>query len=54
MFLIWVAVIIGVFYFFDKGSFLKSESSLDILNKRFALGELEEETYLRMKKTLGE
>ena len=54
MFLFWIAVIVGIFYFFDKGKFVKSESSLDILNKRFALGELDGETYLRMNITLGE
>jgi len=54
MFFLWIAVIIGVVYFFDKGKLIKSESSLDILSKRFARGEIDDETYLKMKKTLGE
>jgi len=54
MFWLWIPVIVALFYFYNNGNFTKSESSLDILNKRFARGEIDDETYLKMKKTLGE
>ena len=49
---------VGVYFlFFNKGNskiqFPNSKSAIETLNERFVNGEIDEETYLRMKKTLN-
>jgi len=59
MWIFWILIIIGIFFIFQnmtKGSSDKSssdkESPLEILQKRYARGEIEEEEYQRRRKEL--
>ena len=59
MWIFWVLIIVGIFFIFQtmtKGSSGNSlpdkESPLEILKKRYALGEIEEEEYERRRKEL--
>lgn len=52
MFIFWIIVFYLIFSAFKKND--KSESSLEILKKRFARGEINKEEFEAMKKTLKE
>ena len=59
MWLFWILIIAGIFFLFQamaKGSTDSSlpdkESPLEILKKRYARGEIEEEEYERRRKEL--
>lgn len=54
MWIFWILIIIGIFFLFQnmlKGNSDK-ESPLDILKKRYARGEIEEEEFERRRKEL--
>ncbi len=50
--IIIVGVVIYIIYQKDKTIFNRKESSEDLLEKRFINGEIDEETYIKMKETL--
>lgn len=59
MWLFWISIIVGIFFIFQamaKGSSENAlpdkESPLEILKKRYARGEIEEEEYERRRKEL--
>lgn len=59
MWLFWILIIAGIIFVFlnmSRGSFnnppQKKESPLDILKKRYARGEIEEEEFERRRKEL--
>ena len=56
MMIIGLLLVVGIVYFlFRKDSLLRSrgeESPLDLLQKRFVNGEINEEEYLRKKETI--
>jgi len=52
--LFWLLIIVGIFFVFKSITGSKTnESALDILNKRYAKGEIDNETYQRMKKEIN-
>lgn len=58
MFIFWILVIVAVIYIAKKHDVFDSvgthkSSALDVLNKRYVNGEIDEETYLRMKKEIS-
>ncbi|MDD3417770.1 MAG: SHOCT domain-containing protein [Lachnospiraceae bacterium] len=58
MFVLWILVIVAVYYFFKKRNSIdygrKNESDAqEILKKRYVNGDIDEETYLRMKKEIS-
>jgi uncharacterized membrane protein len=51
-------ILVGVFIYFmvksDKSGFKPQEpSALDVVNRRYAKGEIDRETYLELRKDLG-
>ena len=50
--IIIVGVVIYIIYQKDKTIFNRKESSEYLLEKRFINGEIDEETYIKMKETL--
>ncbi len=58
MFFGWIIIAVILYYAFGNkdGStaFVKGKSSREVLDDRFVNGEIDEETYKRMKKTLEE
>jgi len=59
MWIFWILIIIGIFFVFknmsgtnSNNSSLDNESPLEILKKRYARGEIEEEEYERRRKEL--
>ena len=54
MFFIWIILIGAVIYYLykEKGSFSNTDSAQKKLRERFVAGEIDEETYLRMKELL--
>jgi len=55
----WIIILVitgligfGVFYFFRKGKTTKDETPLEILQKRYAKGEISKEEYEDIKNTL--
>ena len=59
MWLIWIVIIIAVIFLIRAGSggnkySNSSEDALEILKKRFARGEIDEEEYQRKRKVIGE
>ena len=55
--MVWNIVIIVVvaiiFYWLAKSSHRRKEEPLDILNRRYASGEIDKKTYLEMKKDIS-
>ena len=54
MWIFWILIIVGIFFLFQnmsKGNSDK-ESPLDILKKRYARGEIDEEEFERRRKEL--
>lgn len=59
MWIFWVLIIIGLFFVFkniavggDKSNSSNNDTPLEILKKRYARGEIEEEEYERRRKEL--
>jgi uncharacterized membrane protein len=58
MFIFWILIIIGVYFLFRyqipvySGNTRESNAE-EILNKRYVNGEIDEDTYLRMKKEIS-
>lgn len=58
MWILWLVITVGVFFLIQnvfkgsKNDSYDSESPMDILNKRYARGEIEEEEYNRRRKEL--
>jgi putative membrane protein len=51
--LIWAVILFLVYYMFvDKKRVVGEESAMDVLDKRFAKGEISREEYLEMKKEI--
>ncbi len=50
----WILILVGAYFIIKSISGNKAdESPLDILNKRYAKGEIDSETYQRMKNELN-
>jgi putative membrane protein len=54
----WILVIIGIIFLVKAISWkvihlFKEDTPIDILNKRYAKGEIEREEFIKMKKDLG-
>lgn len=58
--LFWALIIAGAVFLFrrgadqNRGGSTNAESALDILKKRYAKGEIDEETFKRMKQEIDE
>jgi len=52
--LVIVVIVALIFYWLLKSSVKPSETSLDILKKRYAAGEIDKKTFLSMKKDLAD
>ncbi len=58
MWLFWILIFVGIFFLIQNlakgssGDSSKSESALEILEKRYARGEIDEEEFERRKKEL--
>lgn len=58
MFVIWILLIVAGYYLFKNHTSVdfggkKESDALEILKKRYVIGEIDEETYLRMKKEIS-
>ena len=57
-FLAWniiiVLIVVLIFYWLTKNSRKSGETALDILSKRYAIGDIDRKTYFQMKKDLSE
>lgn len=54
---IWIIlIIVGIYFFYNNNhsvnKFMKKQSADDIIKERFANGEIDEETYMKMKDAL--
>jgi uncharacterized membrane protein len=58
MFFIWnlliVLIVVLIFYWILRGSRQVRETPMDLLKKRYVLGEIDKETFEEMKKTIGD
>lgn len=57
MIIIWVGLAVLIYYLvtgknITSGHFSNQSNAIDLLNERFAKGEIDETTYLHMKNTL--
>ena len=58
MWILWILIIVGLFFLFqnigsnNSGGSSESESALEILKKRYARGEIDEEEFERRRKEL--
>lgn len=58
MWVFWILIIVGIFFLFqtiakrNSGGSADKETPMEILKKRYARGEIEEEEYERRKKEL--
>jgi putative membrane protein len=50
--IICVAVIVGLYYLITQGGKSRSDISLDVLKKRYARGEINEEEFKKKRKDL--
>ena len=48
----WLLVIIGLLYFLEQPERQRSNRAIDALNERYARGEIDSETYKKIKNTL--
>lgn len=57
-FLVWniiiVLIVVLIFHWLTKNSRKSGETALDILSKRYAIGDIDRKTYFQMKKDLSE
>jgi uncharacterized membrane protein len=53
---IWIIVIIAIYYFYthrnSDGKWLRQEAPSELLKMRYVRGEIDEETYRRMKEMI--
>lgn len=58
MYILWILVIIGVYYLFRNhipvnSGITRESNAEEVLNKRYVNGDIDEETYLRVKKEIN-